>query len=351
MANSPDPYAGFQPKGSSPTALTDPNAVQLYEASDAVRREVANLLKNAGYRVAVDGKYTDALVNAYTDAVQKAAIQSQRLGRAFSVRDYLTQEATAQGAGGGPSITNYISDPTQAAGTIQAVFQGLLNREATDKEVGALTKILVDAQKRNPYKTVDGVRTGGLDDRQFLTDLIKSGTYEANKKASPGILKNLAKEAETKKVGVEEKVRLTNEQSILGTALANGIKLSNDQVKAYVDGIKAGRSLEQTQQDIRNIASLGQPENVAKMIAAGTDLDTIYQPYRNRMAAVLEIPSDQISMDDSALRSAINLNGPMTLYDFEKNLRKDSRWQYTNNAREEVSNAALKVLKDFGFQG
>jgi hypothetical protein len=41
----------------------------------------------------------------------------------------------------------------------------------------------------------------------------------------------------------------------------------------------------------------------------------------------------------------------MSLYDFEKMLRKDNRWQYTNQAKEEVSSVAMKVLRDFGFQG
>lgn len=350
---SPDPYAGFAPKGgSSPTGTTDPNAVQLYEANDAVRLEIANLLKSAGYNVPVSGKYSDDLVNAYTDAVQKAAIQSQRLGRSFTVREYLNQERVNQtGTGGDSGITNYISDPTQAAGTIQSVFQGLFNREATDKEVDALTKILVDAQKKNPYKTKDGVRTGGIDDKQFLIDVIKAGTYEANKKAFPGILANLAKEAEEKKAGAEEKVRLTNEQSILDTALSNGLQLSDAQVKGYLAGVKAGKSIEEVQQEIRNIASLGQPESVAKMIQSGTDLDTIYQPYRSRMATVLEIPVDKIDINDASLRAAISPEGPSTLYDFEKNLRKDQRWQYTDNARSEASDIATKVLKDFGFMG
>jgi hypothetical protein len=39
------------------------------------------------------------------------------------------------------------------------------------------------------------------------------------------------------------------------------------------------------------------------------------------------------------------------LYDFEKDLRKDYRWQYTNNAKKEVADSTLRVLQDFGFQG
>jgi hypothetical protein len=58
----------------------------------------------------------------------------------------------------------------------------------------------------------------------------------------------------------------------------------------------------------------------------------------------------QISLDDPTLSMALGKE-EMTLADFRRNLRKDSRWQYTDNAREEVSSAALGVLRDFGFQG
>jgi hypothetical protein len=69
------------------------------------------------------------------------------------------------------------------------------------------------------------------------------------------------------------------------------------------------------------------------------------------MAPVLELNPDSISLNDPTLRGAIGQDKEMTLYDFQRSLRKDPRWQYTNNAREEVSDAALRVLKDFGFQG
>jgi hypothetical protein len=51
------------------------------------------------------------------------------------------------------------------------------------------------------------------------------------------------------------------------------------------------------------------------------------------------------------LRSAITDKGDMNIYDFKKALRADSRWQYTEQARQDVSTAALQVLRDFGFQG
>jgi uncharacterized protein YqeY len=69
------------------------------------------------------------------------------------------------------------------------------------------------------------------------------------------------------------------------------------------------------------------------------------------MANVLELNAEQIDLNDSTLRSAISDKGETNLYDFQRQLRKDSRWQYTQNAREEVANSVLGVLRDFGFQG
>ena len=60
---------------------------------------------------------------------------------------------------------------------------------------------------------------------------------------------------------------------------------------------------------------------------------------------------DQIDLNDPTLRSAITDKGDMNLFDFKRQLRQDNRWQYTGAAKEEVSNAALKVLQDFGFMG
>jgi hypothetical protein len=51
------------------------------------------------------------------------------------------------------------------------------------------------------------------------------------------------------------------------------------------------------------------------------------------------------------LRSAIGPDKEMTIYDWERSLRKDPRWQYTNNARQEVSGIGLNVLQQLGFQG
>ena len=69
------------------------------------------------------------------------------------------------------------------------------------------------------------------------------------------------------------------------------------------------------------------------------------------MADVLEIANpEQIKLDDPSLMMAFG-DKEMTLNDFARALRKDARWQYTDNARKEVADSVLSVLRDFGFQG
>ena len=69
------------------------------------------------------------------------------------------------------------------------------------------------------------------------------------------------------------------------------------------------------------------------------------------MANILELDPNTIDLNDKTLRSAITDKGDMNIYDFKKLLRRDDRWQYTEQAKEDVSTAALDVLRDFGFQG
>ena len=157
------------------------------------RKILAQRLKNAGYKVAVTGKYSDKLLSAYSTASMKAALQSQMVGQAFTVGQYLDQEAAAriaggEGAGKGPSVRKEtrISDTTTAKALIDAIFQDTLGRKASGKEILKYTKGLQAAQKAAPtittYATSGGTTTstttGGINEQQYLIDQI-AGTDEA----------------------------------------------------------------------------------------------------------------------------------------------------------------------------
>lgn len=139
------------------------------------------------------------------------------------------------------------------------------------------------------------------------------------------------------------------------TAMANGFDLNKiftpQQIEGFLKKIDLGESVDTIKQQIRSIAKIGMPQAVANLLDTGVDLDAIYAPYKNLMASTLEINPQTITLNDPILRSAVTAEKEVPLYEFQRQLRKDSRWQYTNQAKEEVSNVALKVLRDFGFQG
>ena len=150
---------------------------------------------------------------------------------------------------------------------------------------------------------------------------------------------------------------LKDYQAIQSIARANGFRvkdiipgaMSEQQV---LQGIATGRlDANRIEQDARKLAAQGQPQYVRDLLSQGYNLDQVYAPYRQTMANLLEVNADEIDLNDSTLRSAISDKGDMNIFDFKKTLKRDSRWQYTENAKQEVSDMTLKILRDFGFQG
>lgn len=151
---------------------------------------------------------------------------------------------------------------------------------------------------------------------------------------------------------------LKNYNTLVEAARDNGFQVSdiipggaNEQ--QVLQGIASGKiDINRVVADARKLAAQGQPQYVRDLLSQGYTLKQIFQPYRQTMAATLEIGDpDQIDLNDPLLRSAITDKGDMNVYDFKKALRQDNRWQYTEQAKKDVSNAALQVLRDFGFQG
>jgi hypothetical protein len=155
---------------------------------------------------------------------------------------------------------------------------------------------------------------------------------------------------------------LKNYQGLQALAKANGLKLTDILPRdALGNPMTAEGTLKQLAtgeidalriaQDVRKLAAVGQPQYVRDLLGQGYDLENIYEPYKRTMANILELDTSQIDLNDPTLRGAINEKGDMNIYDFQKALRKDSRWQYTKNAKNEVASSTLQVLRDFGFTG
>jgi hypothetical protein len=151
---------------------------------------------------------------------------------------------------------------------------------------------------------------------------------------------------------------LQNYNALVKAARENGFQVADiipggANVDQVLSGIASGKiDVNRVVADARKLAAQGQPQYVRDLLAQGYNLDQVFKPYRTAMANVLEIGDpDQIDLNDPLLRSAITDKGDMNLYDFKKALRQDNRWQYTEQAKKDVSTAAFDVLRDFGFQG
>ena len=352
---------GFQPVGSGGTITKQPDAgtpenfaatlkgarAQLKAMTADERLALSKQLALAGIVVPATGVYTDQLLSGYQSLISKAqaaySTNKEFPTVATFLADQQAQQAALKAAGGGTGTgskaTSYsdktIFSDTDAANYINSEVRQFLNRDATSKEISDLTKQLQNAQKSQPNKiTVDanGNRTTiqGVNPQGFLDNLIKGLPEYAAKQTG--------------------KAQTTLEQA-LSTAKANDINPTQSQIDAWTNRIKAGEDINTIQHEIRTIASLGQPDSIKKMMAAGVDLGTIYQPYKNTMESILEVPAAQINLNDPALRMAIGPDKEMNLYDYQKALRQDPRWQYTQNAKQDVSNSVQKVLQDFGFMG
>lgn len=143
---------------------------------------------------------------------------------------------------------------------------------------------------------------------------------------------------------------------LIKTARRNGISesllpkiLGFETMDDVLKELQLGESINVFDQKIRNYAKTAMPDYVRNLIDQGNDLQDIIGPYVATISDVLEVPYTSVDVTDKYVQNALAKN--MTLSDLRKELRKDTRWQYTDSARKESSDAVLSVLRDFGFQG
>lgn len=93
----------------------------------------------------------------------------------------------------------------------------------------------------------------------------------------------------------------------------------------------------------------------ADRIEAGETMTDISEGYRQSMAKVLELAPGEVDVFDSKIQNALtkrNTEGaptPQSINDFEDDLRKDTRWQYTQNAKETLLTSGQNLLRSFGL--
>ena len=137
---------------------------------------------------------------------------------------------------------------------------------------------------------------------------------------------------------------------------ANGLTLSPGLIDSYVKRVARGdTTLDEIKSDIRKTYMAGSYPAWADRIMAGMDIADIAAPYKSAMAQLLEVDESSISFKDPLLAAGLQATGPdgkpsvMPLYEYQNLIRKDARWQTTDNAYATYANVAQNLLRTFGF--
>lgn len=138
-------------------------------------------------------------------------------------------------------------------------------------------------------------------------------------------------------------------------AYSMGIKLDDQAIKNQAaQVVRRIATTEDFESQVRDQAKSMFPA-YEQQIDAGSTVRDIASPYMSLMAEELQIPDNSIDVMDPVIKKAMNgldangKPGGVSLYDFQSQLRNDSRWSKTGGAQNGVMNAGLKVLRDMGL--
>jgi hypothetical protein len=128
----------------------------------------------------------------------------------------------------------------------------------------------------------------------------------------------------------------------------------------FADGARLvirGLATEQDYQDKMRKMAKATFSGWSDQIDAGMTVADIASPYFQSMAQILELPSGSINLFDPTIKKALQYkdkntgaNAPKPLWQFENDLRSDSRWKSTQNAQNSMMQIAHQVLADFGVK-
>jgi hypothetical protein len=306
--------------------------------------KIRSLLLNNAQITADNAKDDKAVKKRWQDLVVAAATSGEANPDVTKYIQSLKGQGFVQTTAAAATPTPYsqitVYTPEKAQALVIKQYNDLLHRDPNAEELTTAVDDLIKQQQKSSsaskttYKKVGGstqsTTVTGFDEAQYLSNKI-TGTPEYKK--------------------TQEELNSVAVQQLKKIAADNGVPISDQQLVDWSKRLAGGENADVFKTAIRGIAKMGQPDSVKNLLDQGVDLNTIYQPYKQSMATTLEINPSTITLDDPTLRAAIGPDKEMTLYDYQRALRKDPRWQYTNNARSEAADVATQVLKDFGFMG
>jgi len=300
-------------------------------------------------------------------AVLKALLKSQGLSDA-DIAAYEKEQEAKQSANAPkpPKSGTYVSTQTSSrvpddlalASKINTVFNKFYGRDADQTELDAWLPEL-----RKQYTSKDGkskttvkqtYKNGQLISTDYLTAEGQDPADWAENKIKEQVLTGTQP---VNALNIPEGPAGDYFVKLKNFAGNNGIRLSDENATVYANQIVGKAVSEDTiLNTIRESAATAFP-SLSEKIKNGITVKSLADPYIQSMSDILEVPASSVDLFDPHIRSALSYTmkdgavGTKSIYDFERELRQDPRWEYTEKARKEVAGATMQVLRDFGLQG
>lgn len=188
--------------------------------------------------------------------------------------------------------------------------------------------------------------------RMHYKDPRETGGWEA---AVPGILKAKFSNVKATDLAGRYGAILTN---VRGTIHNLGMKVDEKVLDEYGLQLLEGTMTQDTLEKRYRDQAAQMWSMFSDRIKAGENVKDIIYPYTQLMGSMLEVDPDSLDFtkDDNgidpllqkALYSSADGKSVMSLTDFRKAIKQDSRWQYTRNAQEEYASLTTKLMRMFG---
>lgn len=138
---------------------------------------------------------------------------------------------------------------------------------------------------------------------------------------------------------------------------ANGIALTNEAAAAFISrGATGAQSLDDAKQELRETYLVGAYPAWSDKIREGYDPSVLAAPYKTTAENLLELGENQLSLNDQLMQKAMQGVGAdgkpavVPIWEFEKQVRADPRWQKTDNAYKTYTDVGTDILRMFGFR-
>jgi hypothetical protein len=199
---------------------------------------------------------------------------------------------------------------------------------------------------------VDGARLEALADDYIFGGWGEPGRQSLLNRALAGDIAGAARPMTTERGAIGN---IT--QNLRTAAFNNGLTYDDGWYRSAARSVQSGLSTEEDWMRDINEKAAGMFPVFSKQIQAGQTAYNLASPYIRLMSEILEIPVSQITLNDPYIRGALGGFTPdgqpqaMNLGDFARKLRNDPRWKETDQAQNEITGTAGRILQMFGMMG